>query len=217
MPAPPPLVAIDFETANEQRASACSIGLCRVEDGRIVWTAEHLIRPPELRFTPFTIAIHGIRPEDVADAPEFPDVWDALRPALEGAVLLAHNASFDMGVLRAMLETYGLGVPDHGYLCTLVAARRAWPDLEKHKLNHLARHFGIELEHHRAGSDARACAGIVLRAMADCGAADPAELAEVLGIGLGALGPGTHQPCRALPRRDQPRPAAKPVRSAVMR
>ncbi|MFM2044366.1 MAG: hypothetical protein RLY86_2942, partial [Pseudomonadota bacterium] len=73
-----PLVAIDFETANEQRASACAIGVSRVEGGRVVWTREVLIRPPELRFTPFTIAVHGIRPEHVAHAPEFPEVWAAL-------------------------------------------------------------------------------------------------------------------------------------------
>ncbi|MFM2045497.1 MAG: hypothetical protein RLY86_4073, partial [Pseudomonadota bacterium] len=179
------------------------------EGGRVVWTREVLIRPPELRFTPFTIAVHGIRPEHVAHAPEFPEVWAALEPDLRGAVLLAHNASFDMGVLHAMLGTYGLPVPGHDFLCTLLTARRLWPTLERHKLNSLAYHFGIELNHHKAGSDARACAEIALRAMDHTGTTDAAALAQAAGLGLGRLGSGPGgdmvAACRVLPGRPEPR------------
>ncbi|WP_162306070.1 exonuclease domain-containing protein [Oleisolibacter albus] len=195
-PLPPSsrLVAIDFETANESRASACAIGLAWIENGRVVRTEEFLIRPPELRFTPFTIAVHGIHPDDVRDAPEFPEIWLRLLPDLDGALLLAHNASFDMSVLRAMLQQYGLWVPEHSFLCTLVAARRLWPDLARHKLNYLAWHFGIELDHHKAGSDAQACAEIALRAMEHVGAADIRTLAAAAGLAFGSLTEGT--PCR---------------------
>jgi len=196
-PMQPTLVAIDFETANEQRASACAIGLSWVEGGRVVRTEEHLIRPPELRFTPFTIAVHGIRPEDVADAPEFPEVWARLLPQLRGATLIAHNASFDMGVLQAMLAWYGEDVPDHAYLCTLVTARRVWPHLDRHKLNHLAWTFGITLDHHKAGSDARACAEIALHAMRETGTDRPEALAAGLGLTLGRIGPGGAISCKA--------------------
>ncbi|WP_119677433.1 exonuclease domain-containing protein [Indioceanicola profundi] len=193
-----PIVAIDFETANEQRNSACAIGLSWVEDGRVVRTEEFLIRPPELRFTPFTIAVHGIRPQDVAHEPEFPDVWARLLPDLAGCTLIAHNASFDMGVLRAMLEHYRMDVPGHGFLCTLVTARRLWPELERHKLNHLAWHFGIELDHHKAGSDAQACAEIALRAMAHTGSASLPALALAAGVGMGLMGQEANQACRIL-------------------
>ena len=67
------LVAVDFETANEKRASPCAAGLAWIENNRVVDVEEHLIRPPGMRFRGFNISIHGIRPEDVEDAPEFPD------------------------------------------------------------------------------------------------------------------------------------------------
>lgn len=198
-----PIVAIDFETANERRDSACAIGLSRVEGGRVVRTQEFLIRPPEIRFTPFTVAIHGIRPDDVRNAPEFPEIWDRIAPDLSGATLLAHNASFDMSVLRAMLEHYGLAVPSHGFLCTLVTSRRLWPDLERHKLNYLSWHFGIELDHHKAGSDARACAEIALRAMAHTETADLPALALACGVGMGSIGALENQSCRVLAGKPQ--------------
>lgn len=207
-----PIVAIDFETANEQRASACAIGLAFIEGGRVVATEEYLIRPPELRFTPFTIGVHGIRPEDVAHKAEFPDLWERLRPRLSGALLLAHNASFDMSVLRATLAWYGLDVPAHSYLCTLLTARRLWPALERHKLNYLAWHFGIELDHHKAGSDARACAEIALRAMAESGADDLAAMAALSGITLGRFGGEQELTCKAYgaPRRGGSQPICLP-------
>jgi len=204
-------VAIDFETANEQRASACAIGLSWAEDGRVVRTEEYLIRPPELRFTPFTIAVHGIRPEDVAHRPEFPDLWDRLAPDLAGCLLLAHNASFDMSVLLATLKTYQLDIPEHDTLCTLVTARRVWPALPRHKLNHLAAELAIPLDHHRAGSDARACAEIALAAARQMEAADLAELVSLLGIGLGRIHAGGHIACRARARAPEPRRVATPA------
>ncbi len=152
-----PAVAIDFETANELRTSACSIGVAWIENGRVTATEEHLIRPREMRFNPFNSAIHGIRADDVADAPEFPAVWARLRDRVEGRLVLAHNAAFDLSVLRHTLTDYGLDWPACSYLCTVVLARRAWPGLTAHKLNHLADFLGIALDHHHAGSDAEAC------------------------------------------------------------
>ena len=157
-------VAIDFETANESRTSACSIGVAWIEDGRVVETEEHLIRPRELRFNPFNTAVHGLRAEDVAGAPEFPEVWRRFDRRLEGRLVLAHNASFDISVLRHTLDDYGLVWPACTYLCTVVLARKAWPQLAAHKLNYLAAHLGIALDHHRAGSDAEACGRIALAA-----------------------------------------------------
>lgn len=191
------VVAIDFETANESRTSACALGVAWIEGGRVVATEEHLIRPREMRFLPMNTAIHGIRPEDVEDAPEFPAVWSTLAPRVEGALLLAHNASFDLSVLRHTLADYGLGHPSCAYLCTVIVARRAWPALERHRLNTLADHLGLMLDHHRAGSDAEACGRIALAAAKALGAGGVADIPSVTGIEPGRLTPDGYSACRA--------------------
>ena len=175
-------VAIDFETSNERRDSACALGLAVVRNGAVTKTEAWLIRPPEMRFDWRCTRVHGIRARDVADAPEFPDVWLEVSDLLEDGRLLAHNASFDMAVLRAMLAAYGLGTPDVRYACTLAMSRRAWPDLPRHRLDTMCEHCGIELVHHDAASDARACASLALRAAEQVGAPDVESAIKAMGI-----------------------------------
>ena len=93
-------IAIDFETANSNRASPCSIGVTWLDDIRILRTAHRLIRPWGMNFDGMNISIHGIHPEDVEFEPEFPEVWQELLEHFSGKIILAHNASFDMRVLR---------------------------------------------------------------------------------------------------------------------
>ena len=188
-------VAIDFETANETRTSACSIGVAWIENGRVTGTEEHLIRPREPRFNPFNSAIHGIREEDVANAPEFPEVWASLRERVQGRLILAHNAAFDVSVLRHTLTDYGLDWPACDYLCTVMMARRAWPTLTGHRLNHLADFLGIALHHHHAGSDAEACGRIALAAALEMGLGGFGEIGRT-GISLGRIAPGGYSPCK---------------------
>jgi DNA polymerase-3 subunit epsilon len=195
-PLPGDAVAIDFETANETRTSACSIGVTWIEDGRVTSTEEHLIRPRELRFNPFNSAIHGIRAEDVADAPEFAAVWAGLRDRIDGRLILAHNAAFDLSVLRHTLSDYGLAWPACSYLCTVVLARRAWPALTAHRLNHLADFLGIALTHHRAGSDAEACGRIALAATRQLGLDSLADIPAATGITAGRIAPDGYSPCK---------------------
>ena len=175
-------VALDFETANEKWESACSIGLAFVENGRVVETSHHLIRPTELRFNRINIQIHGIRPEDVAHEPTLAELWPTLWPRLSGRFLAAHNASFDTNVLKRALFTHGLPIPSFDYLCSVRVARRAWPNEPNFKLNSLASRLGIPLQHHQAESDARACAEIILRAAETVRAESTPELLDRLGI-----------------------------------
>ncbi len=155
-------VALDFETADQGRDSACSIALVRVEGRRIVRREHHLIRPPRRTFL-FT-AIHGISWPQVADAPSFAELWPSLAACLDGArFIAAHNASFDAGVLRACCEQAGLRPPGQPFVCTVQVARQAW-NLRPTKLPDVCRHLGLPLRHHDALSDAEACAGIVLAA-----------------------------------------------------
>ena len=184
------VVAIDFETANERRDSACAVGLAWIEDGRVVRRESRLIRPPELRFAPGNIRIHGILPADVRHAPPFPDVMAEFLPELRGGLLLAHNAVFDIGVLCASLAAWGRPVPPLTYLCTLQIARRVFSDPAGCGLAKVAARLGIRFEHHDAGEDAYACAEIALAAVRETGAADVADLARVLDLPAKAVASG---------------------------
>lgn len=160
-----PFVAIDFETADNQRDSACAIGIVRVEGGEIVGRAYHLIRPPRSLFT--TTFVHGIRWSDVRNEPTFAQLWPQIAPWFQGIdFVAAHNAAFDRSVLRASCALAQVSEPALPYVCTVKVARQTWA-LKPAKLSDCARHIGFALQHHHAGSDAEACARIVMAAEAD--------------------------------------------------
>lgn len=177
-------VAIDFETANRSRASACSLAAVTVENGQVVRSAYSLIRPPLLQFDYWNTKIHGITADDVADKPTFAELWEKIRPHLDNKVVIAHNAAFDISVLRSMLNEYGLPRPCFRYVCTVDIARRVWTDVENYKLSTLANRFAIELEHHNALHDARTCAMIALLAREAINADNFLQLIEKLKIAV---------------------------------
>lgn len=187
------VVALDFETANSMRGSACAIGLAFVENGMVTRREHALIRPQDMRFYPGNIRIHGIRPEHVADEPEFPAVFERYRADLEGALVLAHNSSFDMGVLRETAALYGLGLPAFRSFCTVSLARQLWPEAPSRRLNALADRFAIRFQHHDAGEDAFACAEIALEAVRQTGAADIPDLARRTGLARTVAGTPTRR------------------------
>ena len=155
-------VAIDFETANYSANSACAVGLAVVKGGRIIRREQYLIRPPERQFV-FTY-LHGLAWEDVRDAPTFEELWPTLLEGVAGAgFLAAHNASFDRNVLASCCRTYGLQPPSQPFVCTVRLARNLW-SVYPTKLPDVCRHLSIPLHHHEAGSDAEACARIVIAA-----------------------------------------------------
>lgn len=155
-------VAIDFETADHGRDSACSVGLVRVEDGEVTRKLVQLLRPPRASF--LFSHIHGIRWSDVSDQPTFRQAWPHLSKMLEGAEFLAaHNASFDRGVLAACCAAAGLPVPALPFVCTVKVARDVW-DIRPTKLDNVCERLDIELDHHEALSDAEACARILVLA-----------------------------------------------------
>lgn len=154
--------AIDFETANHNRDSACAVGVAIVESGRIVSRLYELIRPPSRQFL-FT-HIHGLSWNDVKRASTFDVVWASISLELAGvAFLAAHNAPFDQGVLGACCTTYGLPIPVQPFVCTVRLARAQWA-VYPTKLPDVCHHLGIDLRHHEADSDAEACANIVIAA-----------------------------------------------------
>lgn len=157
-------VAIDFETANPSPASPCAVGLVRVAAGKIVETLEMKFRPPLQHnwFHEGNVRIHGIRAEDVADAPDFEQALPELLLFSDGLPLVAHNASFDMGVLKAAAEASNFDLPNLSYACSLRMARKTY-HLDSYRLNAVAYAIGHEeFSHHDALADSDACARIVL-------------------------------------------------------
>jgi DNA polymerase-3 subunit epsilon len=199
-------IAIDFETATEARASACSVGLAFIEEGRVVRVEERLIRPPENRYSPFNTAIHGIRPEHTVNAPDFAEVMAEFAGDFDGARMIAHNASFDFSVLRACLDLCDLPYPEVSYLCSVKLAQRHWPELGSHRLNVIAAHLGLAFLHHNAAEDARICAEACLAMARETAIPDLFELAQKLGLNPGRLHRQGYDACSF---------ARKPKRSAV--
>lgn len=181
--------AIDFETANSSRASACSVGLVKVRGGKVVDRVAWFIQPPAGHdvFNEWNTRIHGIVPSDVAGAA----TWAAQLPDLlsfaDGDHLVAHNAGFDMGVIAGGCTATGQPVPDLSYLCSLLVARRTY-NLDSYKLPVAAMAAGFEdFAHHDALADSEACAAIIIHAAARHGAHSLTELAEAAGVRMGAL------------------------------
>ncbi|GAB3268075.1 DNA polymerase III subunit epsilon [Microbacterium sp. MEC084] len=183
--------AIDFETANGSRASACQVGLAKVRDGRVVEKTGWLIRPPAGHdlFQEWNTRIHGITAADVEDALGWDEQIEDLIGFAGDDVLVAHNASFDMGVLRAACEVTSYELPAYRYLCTLAVARKAY-QLPSYRLPVAAEAAGFTgFAHHDAIADALACAHILIDAARRSGADDVDGLAEALGVRTAQIAP----------------------------
>ncbi len=181
--------AIDFETANGSPASPCAVGLVRVRDGKHAETFETLIRPPAAHnwFSDGNIAVHGITPKMIDSAPDFIDVLEQMLAFAGEDVLIAHNASFDMGVLRASAEAVSAAVPPLSYTCSVQIARKTY-NLDSYRLNQVAYAIGHEeFDHHNALADSDACARIVIHAADRHGCADLNELLTATKLSLKQL------------------------------
>ena len=153
--------AIDFETANGERSSVCSVGVVIVRNGEIVDSFYSLIQPEPNYYTYWCQRVHGLCCDDTDDAPIFPDVWKKIEPMIAGLPLVAHNKPFDEGCLKAVFRTYQMDYPDYLFFDTLYASRRKLPHLPNHQLHTVAAACGFMLEkHHHALADAEACAWI---------------------------------------------------------
>jgi DNA polymerase-3 subunit epsilon len=181
-------IAIDFETAKYSRESACSVGLVKFLNGKAADTFYSLIRPPVLYILPEFTGIHGLTVEDVRDAPDFGEVWEnSLRPFIGDLSLAAHNAAFDMDVLRAALDWYELPIPPLKYFCTLKLARSAWPGLKSHARTSLGDHVGIDYDAHNALADARTCGTIACKAAEKYARVHLEELLRAAKMEMGTL------------------------------
>ncbi|MBQ0912364.1 exonuclease domain-containing protein [Streptomyces sp. RM99] len=182
-------VAIDFETANGHRGSPCAVGLTAVEDGRITERMHTLIQPPAAyrHFDPYNTRIHGIGPSDVETAPSWAEALQQILEFTAGRTLVAHNAAFDLGVLRDACSAEGNPWPTLRYACSLVVSRRTWR-LISYALPEVARHVEVPLEeHHQADADADAAAHVMLAAIRHHKAASLDQLLKELNIVHGTV------------------------------
>lgn len=153
--------AIDFETANSERSSVCSVGVVIVRDGEMVDSFYSLIQPEPNYYNYWCSRVHGLCCADTDEAPVFPRVWEKIAPMIEGLPLVAHNKTFDEGCLRVVFRTYQMDYPDYEFHDTLRVARRLLKNLPDHQLHTVAAACGFDMKnHHHALADAEACAWI---------------------------------------------------------
>ncbi|MGK0722840.1 exonuclease domain-containing protein [Leucobacter sp. W1478] len=186
---PVDFTALDFETANSHASSACAVGLVRVRDGKVVDRASWLIRPPagHDEFLRFNIKIHGITPEMVEDAPRWGDQLTDLLEFIGDDIAVAHNAGFDMGVIRGACAATITPTPKLRYLCSVQVSRKTY-DIPSHRLPLSAAAAGFgDFAHHEALADAEACAAIISDAARRHAADDIRMLAKATGVKIHRL------------------------------
>lgn len=156
--------AIDFETANEQLSSVCSVGIVVVKNGIITDRFYSLIQPEPNYYIYSNSRIHGLTYEDTINANVFPEVWKHIEPLVGNLPLVAHNKGFDESCLKTVFRTYQMDYPEYRFYCTLAESRRQLKHLPNHQLHTVAEDCGYILtNHHNALADAEACAEIALQ------------------------------------------------------
>ncbi len=190
-------ISIDFETANNKRESVCQVALIYFRDGQIVDEKSWLVKPPREYdyFNPLNIQIHGIKPDDIANEKEFNELWHEIKPLIEGRMIVAHNAPFDISVLRSLIDYYGLDCASFDFICTCNVARKTWDNQINYTLKNIANYLGYIFKHHDAHDDARVCGKILLDAMRYHNCNTIEELADKIDMQIGHVNKDYYQTC----------------------
>jgi DNA polymerase III epsilon subunit family exonuclease len=179
-----PFAVVDFETTGLYPAMGdeiCEVGLARVEKGEIVKEYSALVDPGR-PLDPAAAQVSGITPEMLAGTPKFEALADEFLPLFEGAVIVAHNAEFDMAFLQYKLVRMQRQQLDNPVIDTLEMAR-AQDDSGPYTLGILANRLGIEGPHaHRALDDARMAARVLLHYLAEYHKRGQDELSRLPGF-----------------------------------
>jgi DNA polymerase III epsilon subunit-like protein len=207
-------VAIDFETASV-RGTPCAVGIVEVNGGQIGRSEGWLIRPPIFEFSQFNVALHGITPDMCRDAPDWATSLARIEEFRDGRPLLAHNAGFDIGVIRDACSLAEVPWPGLNYACSLVVGRRVWPGLDSYSLPFLASHLGAYGgNHHEASADAEMAARIGCLALDATEASTLAEMVASVQALMGSIGGGEWSGCHLRDVRSavpvEPSPGAVP-------
>jgi DNA polymerase-3 subunit epsilon len=194
-------VSIDFETANSFRGSPCAIGMIKVINGQITEDYSALIRPPKGYddFDPWNTTIHGITPTHVRNSKRFGDQWPDMLKFIGDLPIVAHNAGFDMGVMREALRVSDISWPQLNYACTMVMSRRIY-EIPSHTLAFVAEAAEVPWDeelHHDAKYDALIAAQITI-SMARKNECDTLEeLLNKLKVAIGKLTPERWVGCQS--------------------
>lgn len=186
-------MAINFETANHQKGSVCSVGMVRVRDGEIVASDAFLVKPHASfgQFAYLHMKRHGIKPEHVADAPRWVEVLPRIRHFTQNDYVVAHDANFDASVIKSASHAEGETYLHMSYFCTLDLARNAVPHLLNHKLKTVAKALKLgDFQHHDAEQDAIAAAMICIKIAEAAGAKTITSLMEGYGVPVAKMGRG---------------------------
>ena len=179
-------IAIDFETANSNRSSICSVGIAIVENGKLMGTEHIYVKPTPNYYDSFNTCLHGICDSDTKNEKTFKQQWKDLKQHFHNKTIIAHNASFDCSVLRFTLDEAALAYPDLDYHCTLLLAKETL-SLANHTLADVSNHFKIKLNHHNAESDAQAAAIIALKLCEKYKASSLEQLSTSFGFKVGKI------------------------------
>ena len=159
-------VCFDVETPNHHNEHVSAIGISVIENGIITDEFFSYVNPDQ-PFDSFNTELTGISAATVAPAPNFAGLWPRIESIMSSGILVAHNAPFDLGVLKKCLQDYHITWKDKvPYLCTVRIGRSVLPGMS-HRLNDMCSYYHIELDHHKADSDSHACAEILLHYMQD--------------------------------------------------
>jgi DNA polymerase III epsilon subunit-like protein len=194
-------IAIDFETASV-RATPCQVAAIRYRNGVEIDAFSTLIFQEPSSFYPFNVALHGIGPRTVIGAPHWPEVREYLLEFTGKTPLVAHNASFDMGVLRDASDIHELGWPSVSYACTLTISRRVWPGMNSYSLALFSSLLGISVDPdrcHDALYDAQLAARVLTKAIVAAGVSSLPDLLEQHRIRLGEITPDSWRGATARP------------------
>ncbi len=162
-------VVFDVETTGLSAVYDTIIELAavKVRDGEIIDRFESFANPHH-RLSATTINLTGITDDMVQNAPDVSEVLNKFHDWAEDAILVAHNASFDMGFLNVGYKKTGLEKAKNPVIDTLELGRFLYPELKNHRLNTLTKKFDIELtQHHRAIYDAEATGYLLLKMLKD--------------------------------------------------
>lgn len=154
-------VVFDIETTglNAIKDKITEIGAVKVKNNEIIDEFSMLVNP-EIEIPQHIIELTGITNDMVKDAPLIEDAIIKFKEFFQDAVLVAHNAPFDVGFIKNNLLNLGIGL-DNSIIDTLTLSRQLMPDLKRHKLNIIAKKLGVTLNnHHRAVDDSIATANI---------------------------------------------------------
>lgn len=192
-------VALDLETATAFRDSICEIGIAVVKKGIIEETRSWLVRPPGNDYYDFNIIIHGIKPEDTENCPDFKDIWKEVLPYIENKVVVAHNTAFDMYVLRDSFIENDIEFPRFANFCSCRLAQKVVNNCYSYTLDSVCEALKIEMGvHHRAGSDAEACAKIFTECLKLSESKSFADLLEKYNFRCGRFSDNYFRPQRAI-------------------